>query len=93
MRKTRPGFKTKRVRDYGRGSIRDWISQAETLEDLEELRQLVLALANAGRISADSLKKIDAAGKLKADELSERLIEVPTTPGLKRTPSGLVMPR
>lgn len=93
-RATEADYKQKTVRDYGNGSIRDWIANAQTPDELEEIRQIVQALAARGRISPGSLSKISAAGMAKQQELAGRLTEaVPGAPGMRRTPGGLIVPR
>jgi hypothetical protein len=71
------------------GRITDTIRRAESLEELEKIRQAVLYLVRMKRISMRSLRTINQAGKAKAEELGTRIIE---TPGGKRTPGGLYLP-
>ena len=66
--------KLRRMRDYSGGSIRDLIRQAQTAEELEEVRQFVVELAGKKEISAGTLAKLDAAGAAKQQELASRLV-------------------
>jgi hypothetical protein len=85
------GIKTKVVRDYRQGSIRDKIADARNMEELEMVRQAVVSLARAGRISSGTLRKLDKAGAAKARELQTQRIVIPGHPG-RRTKSGLYLP-
>jgi len=71
--------KLKRVRDYSRGSLRDAISRAQSLAELEEVRKVVVSIAAEGRISQQGLRKLDRAGAAKFAELKNRLIVAPTS--------------
>ena len=83
-------------RDYSGGSIRDRIQRCETVEELEALRRHVVQLLREGRIPRRTARKIDAAGKAKAQELSMRLVtRVPAkilVPGGARSRGGIIIP-
>jgi hypothetical protein len=71
------GYKLKKVRDYSGGSLISKIQQAETLQELEEYRNLVLELARRRELSRGTIRKMEKAGKLRFEELSSRLIQLP----------------
>jgi hypothetical protein len=85
-----PGFKTKRIRVWPEGNLRERISRAQTHEELDGIRQEVMARAKAGQIPPSTLRKIDTAGAAKFRELSERRIVVPG--GGRRTKGGIILP-
>ena len=88
----RPGYKLVKKRDYSGGSIRDKIARAETLEELERIRQGVQALMERGMLKRRLLAKIEAAGAAKFKELQGRVVrQVPLRPGERRTPGGLIV--
>lgn len=87
-------------RDYSDGSISEHIRRATTVEELEEIRKAVLQLMREGRLSRRALRKIDAAGKAKGQQLSLQLIkQVPARVLVprggrqeKRSPGGIILP-
>lgn len=88
--------KYKIKRDYSHGSIRDAIRNADTVEELESIRQFVLELRRSGRLAARTAKKIDVAGANKAKELNNQLLIKPNTKlvvprGLQSTSGGLIV--
>jgi hypothetical protein len=67
-------MKLVRRRDYSHGSIRDFIIDAQTAEELDEVRQLVMELIAAGTISSGTLNKLGRAVEAKERELANRLV-------------------
>lgn len=91
--------KANMVRDYSRGSLRDHISRADTMEELEAIAAFLEKLVDEGKIRLGAAMKISKAGERKARELSERRVElvprprllVPGKKGEIHTDSGLVL--
>ena len=71
------GVKYHLVRDYsGHKSLRAHIRECRNLDELQAIRDLVVALARQGVISSSNLRKLDKLGAAQYTRLS--LIERPT---------------
>ncbi len=70
-------MKWKRFRDYNGGSLRDAIGQAETVEELEQVRRRIVDRIASGQLRGDTIRKLEKAGAARARYLETRLIVPP----------------
>lgn len=86
-----PRRRTKQIRTYPQGNLRDLISRAQTQGELEDIRRFVVSLVDQGKITQKTLRKVVDAGAARQRELSERRIVLPGEGGF-RTKGGLIIP-
>lgn len=88
------------VRDYSRGSLRDHVAQAESIQELTAIAEYVEKLVDTGKIATSSATKIVKLGEKRAAMLNSRLVQpagtgrllVPRDPReIQRNQSGLVL--
>ena len=100
-----PQYKLVKVRDYSRGSLRTAILRAGNLEELEQIRALVVELMTdperTDRPSMGTLRKLEKAGKAKYEELQGQIVQAPGRQGIllpdmsggsPRTGGGIILP-